>query len=65
MKQFIAYSEMFIQDEWTGMKVVEKALYNQVFDSTDPDINIPHHIHKSIIEDYLFWNMYSQYSPEL
>ena len=62
---FVTYSEMFNQEEWDGMKVVEKALFNLVLNDSDTGINIPHRMHKNLIEDYLFWNMYSKYSPEL
>jgi len=56
---------MFNQVDWTGMKIVEKALYNLVFNASDTGINIPHRMNKNLIEDYLFWNMYSEYSGEL
>ena len=62
---FISYSEMFNQDDWDGMKVIEKALFDLGFNSTDTGIEIPHSIHKKLMEDYMFTNMYTDYKADL
>lgn len=65
VEMFVTYSKMFNQDGWDGMKVIEKALYNLELNSTDTGIEIPHFIHKRLIEDYLFVNMYTKYKADL
>lgn len=65
MNIFTHYAEMFDQDTWDGLKVTEKALFRLGFNYTDTGIFIPHRMHKQLIEDYLFTNMYSKYNAAL
>lgn len=39
--------------------------YSSYFDATDTGINIPHSLHKRLMEDYMFRNMYTRYKAEL
>jgi hypothetical protein len=65
VKIFTSYAEMFNQDGWDGMKLIEKALFDLEFNDTDIGIEIPHGIHKKILQDYMFWNMYTEYKADL
>lgn len=65
VEMFYSYAEMFDQPQWHGMKLIEKALFNLEFNDTDTGINIPHRIHKNLMEEYMFWNMYTDYKAEL
>jgi len=55
---------MFNQTQWDGMTLIDKALNHLAFNSTDK-IDIPHRMHKNLLSDFMFINMYTKYKADL
>jgi hypothetical protein len=56
---------MFEGTKWNGMKLIEKSVNKEGFDSSDTEIQIPLDIHEKLMEDYMFNNMYTNYKADL